>query len=159
VAPDTYRFTEAWGEPAAGERWTLKSSVLNGRDVWDTPLRLTPGEPAEWTLVYTDTPSVLEGSLRDGSGGAVTDASVLVFPADRAYWIAGSRRIRMARPATDATYRVRGLPAGDYFVAAFTDLEPGEWNDPTVLAQASQDALRITLRNGATTRQDLTIQR
>jgi hypothetical protein len=51
------------------------------------------------------------------------------------------------------------LPAGEYFIAALTDLEPGESNDPTLLAQLASAASKVTLRDGATTTQDFRIGR
>ena len=47
------------------------------------------------------------------------------------------------------------MPAGDYFVTAVSDLEPGEWFDPAVLEQLSRSALTITLTEGEKTSQDL----
>jgi hypothetical protein len=42
-------------------------------------------------------------------------------------------------------------------VAALTDLEPGEWNDPALLAQLVAASARVTLRAGETTKQDFRI--
>jgi hypothetical protein len=157
VAPDVYRFTDTWMDAAARNRWTIASAVANGRDVLDSPLRVGAGETLEWVVTYTDAPSQLIGTLRDARGRAAADYSLLVFPADRQYWQPGSRRIRMARPATDGTFSVTGLPPGEYLLAALTDLEPGEWNDPTLLAQLAPSSLGITLRAGTTTTQDVRI--
>jgi len=63
----------------------------------------------------------------------------------------------MTRPATDGTFDIRGLPPGDYLLGALTDLEPGEWHDPTMLDQLSKWAIKVTLREGQTTRQDIRI--
>jgi len=38
-------------------------------------------------------------------------------------------------PATDGALSVKGLPPGEYFLAALADLETGEWNDPALLDQ------------------------
>jgi hypothetical protein len=83
----------------------------------------------------------------------------LTMPGGRllVYPVPGSRRIRMTRPATDGTFIVVGLPAGDYLLAALADLEPGEWNDPTLLAQLAASSLGVTLRERATTTQDVRI--
>ena len=78
----------------------------------------------------------------------------LVFPADRAHWTPGSRRIRMTRPASDGTFTVRGLPPGEYFLAAPLDLETGEWNDPALLDQLVKSSVTVTLREGETTTQN-----
>jgi hypothetical protein len=63
----------------------------------------------------------------------------------------------MTRPATDGAFSVRGVPPGDYLVAALTDLEPGEWNDPALLDQLVVSAVRLTLREGEITRKDFMI--
>jgi hypothetical protein len=152
VVPDTYRFTATWSSPAANV-WTMKSSGANGRESFEAPLRVNPGETLEWTITYTDKPTGLTGVLQDSGGRAATDHYILVFSAERAHWIPGSRRIRMTRPATDGSYSVKGLPPGEYFVAAPTDLEAGEWNDPALLDQLARTSARITLRDGEMTPQ------
>jgi hypothetical protein len=60
----------------------------------------------------------------------------------------------MTRPATDGSYSVKGLPPGEYYLAAPTDLETGEWNDPVLLEQFVRSSAKITLRDGETTTQD-----
>lgn len=157
VTPDTYQFTTAWNSPGALDKWAIKSSAANGRESFEAPLRVNPGETLEWTITYTDKPTTLTGALKDPGGRAATDYYVLVFSADRKHWTPGSRRVRMTRPATDGSYRVRGLPPGEYFLAAPTDLETGEWNDPTLLEQLVRSSSKVTLRDGETTRQDFRV--
>jgi hypothetical protein len=43
---------------------------------------------------------------------------------------------------------VKGLPPGEYSLAAPTDLETGKWNDPVLLEQLVGSSATITLRNG-----------
>ena len=157
VTPDTYQFEAAWTSPVASARWLVKSSTANGRDAFDVPLRVNPGEPLDWTITFTDKPTGVGGVLQDRAGRAATDYFILVFSTDRRYWTPGSRRIRMMRPATDGAFSAKGLPAGDYFLAALTDLEPGEWNDPTLLERIAGSAIKVTLRDGEMTTQDLRI--
>jgi len=45
-------------------------------------------------------------------------------------------------------FMVTGLPAGEYYFAAFADLEPGEWNDPAWLDRMTGSAMMVTLRDG-----------
>ena len=82
---------------------------------------------------------------------------MLLFPADPALWLPGSRRISTSRPATDGVFTFRGMLPGDYYLAALTDLEPGEWNDPTLLGQLVPTAVKITLRDRQTTTQDFRV--
>ena len=94
-------------------------------------------------------------SLPGSSGGRpATEYYILAFSSDRAHWMPGSRRIRMTRPGTDGAFTVKGLPPGEYFLAALLDLETGEWNDPTLLEQIVKSAVKITLREGETTTQN-----
>ncbi len=63
----------------------------------------------------------------------------------------------MTRPATDGSFGIKGLPPGEYFLAALPDLERGEWNDPALLDQLVRSSAWITLRGGETTTQDFRI--
>jgi hypothetical protein len=154
VVPDAYRFVTTWSAPGASEKWTIKSSIANGREALDAPLRVSANEPVEWVVTFTDTPSTLTGTLVNPGGRAATEYYILVFPADRTHWTPGSRRIRMTRPGSDGTFTVKGLPPGEYFLAAPLDLETGEWNDPTLLEQLVKTSVEVTLRDGETTTQN-----
>jgi len=157
IIPDTYQFATSWTSKAATDRWTLKGSVVNGRDAYESPLIITPDDQLDWTVTFTDTPTTLTGVFQDRGGRAAPDYYLLVFSTDKAHWTPGSRRIRMVRPATDGAFAVKGVPAGEYYLAALTDLEPGEWNDPALLEQIRPAAVRVTLRDGETTKQDFRI--
>jgi hypothetical protein len=157
VTPDAYQFVMQWTSPSATGKWTIKSSTANGRESFEAPLRVNPNEPLEWIVTFTDQPTSLSGTLQDRGGRAAPDYYILVFSSDRQHWTPGSRRVRMTRPATDGAFSVKGLPPGDYFVGALTDLEPGEWNDPTLPEQLVGSAVKVTLREGEATRQDLRI--
>ena len=154
VTPDTYRFVMTWNAAAAGDRWTIRASTANGREAFESPLRVSPGEPLEWTVTFTDTPTTLTGTFQGPDGRAATEYYILVFAADRAHWIPGSRRVRTTRPATDGSFTVKGLPPGEYFLAALPDLEPGEWNDAAFLEQLVQSSANVILRDGQTTTQN-----
>jgi len=157
VPPDSYQFVTRWSTSGADDKWTIKSSVANNRDAFESPLRVDPDRPLEWVVTFTDKPAVLTGTLQDRGGRAATDYYVVIFSSDRAHWTPGSRRVRATRPSTDGAFGVKGLPSGEYFIAALTDLEPGEWNDPVLLAQLAAAAAKVTLRDGATTTQNFRI--
>ena len=157
VPPDSYQFVPRWSTTGAEDKWTIMSSTANGRDAFESPLRVDPNRPLEWTVTFTDKPSNLTGVLQDRSGRAATDYFIVVFSSDRSHWTPGSRRVRMLRPATDGAFGAKGLPPGEYFIAALTDLEPGEWNDPALLAQLAAAAATVTMRHGETTKQDFRI--
>jgi hypothetical protein len=54
-------------------------------------------------------------------------------------------------------FTIRFVPPGDYLLAALTDLDTAETNDPALLEQLAKAAARVTLRDGETTRQDFRI--
>ena len=60
---------------------------------------------------------------------------VILFPADRQFWVPQSRRIHVSHPGLDGRYTVRALPAGEYRLAGLTDPEPGRHSDPDLLSQ------------------------
>ena len=157
VIPDTYHFVTTWNAPAANNKWTMKASTANGREAFEAPLRVNPNETVDWTVTYTDKPTSLTGVFQDRGGRAATEYYILVFSADRKHWTPGSRRVRTTRPATDGAFSVKGLPPGEYFLGALTDLETGEWNDPTLLEQLVPSSATVTLRDGETTTKDVRI--
>jgi protocatechuate 3,4-dioxygenase beta subunit len=148
----------AGGAPSAtqGGSWTLKASVVNGRDTLDFPLELRPNEnPSGVLLTFTDQTQTLSGTLQDATGRPTPDFTIIVFAADKQYWTPQARRIASTRPGTDGKYTFRGLPPGDYRITAVTDVEPGEWYDPAFLAQLANASIPVTLGEGQTKTQDL----
>jgi hypothetical protein len=49
----------------------------------------------------------------------------------------------------------RGLPPGDYYLAAVTDAETGEWFDPAFLESLVPASLKVVIRQGQTTTQNV----
>jgi hypothetical protein len=63
--------------------------------------------------------------------------------------------VQQVRPASDGSYRLPGLPAGEYYVGAVTTLDLEDLFDPLFLTQVVPLAFRITLAEGETRQQDL----
>ncbi len=121
------------------DAWRLVSATVGGREVLDAPIEIRSGETvSDLVLRFTNRPSELGGRLQTSAGQAAPAFSIIVFSIDRAFWTPSSRRVRQTRPATDGVFSVKGLPAGDYYIAALTDVEPGEWYDPAFLVAARQ---------------------
>jgi hypothetical protein len=77
------------------------------------------------------------------------DYAVLAFAVDESQWYQGTRFRKRATPAVDGTFSIEGLPSGDYFVVATeAPRDPGEWQDPDVLAKLSTRATRVRLADG-----------
>jgi hypothetical protein len=150
-----------FGDPAALRGlsgWVLDSAMLNGRDVSVVPLDLQ-ADVSGLVLTLTDHPSDLAGTVRDAQGRADGGAAILAFPVSSQDWVdtgAAPRRLQKVRPATDGSYHVLGLPAGEYFVVAVPDEQSADWPDPAFLQGASRRAVRVMLAHGEHKMQDLT---
>jgi len=62
------------------------------------------------------------------------------------------------RPASDGRFSVADLPAGDYLIAALTDVEPDEWKRAEFLGQLVAAGVKVTIRDGERTVQDLRLR-
>jgi hypothetical protein len=136
--------------------FVLKSAMLNGKDVADEPIDVRQGsEIKDLVVTFTDRLSEISGTLQDAAGKPVVGFPIIVFSTNRAAWTFGSRRIAQAHPASDGTYKVQGLPAGEYYVCALTDLDPSDLYDPAFLDQLAPASFKITLADGEKKTQNL----
>ena len=162
LSPGRYRLSTAGSVLATfapTERiggWTLKSVMSGGRDVADTGFELKESV-SNVVVTFTDRPSELSGTVFDQTGRVTPEFPIVVFSTDRIYWVNGSRRVKQARPASDGTFNVTGLPAGEYFICAVTAVEQSELADPAFLEQlaASNYKIKIAIREGQKIQQDL----
>ena len=154
----------SFGASADQLKWSLQSVLVDGRDITDLPLEVTADTPPkEIVVTYTDRWQEITGRLQLANGAPATDYAIVVFPADRNYWIYESRRIAVARPSTTGQFTFGGpgpasLPPGNYLIAALTDIERGEQFDATFLAALLPQSIPITLAAGERKRQDLAIK-
>jgi hypothetical protein len=135
----------------APDGWQLEAVHLEGRDVIDTPLEFRGEASIEHVvLLLTDQLTELTGTVQDEAGDALTDFTVVAFPSDERLWQPRSRHILASRPDQNAQYRLRGLPPGDYLLAAVEIVEEGEWFEPRFLEELRRRATRVTLRGRET---------
>jgi protocatechuate 3,4-dioxygenase beta subunit len=136
--------------------WTLKSVTVAGRDVTDEPIELRSGHDVDnVTIVMTDRSTEISGTVRDGSGTGVAAMAVIAFSTDREQWRPQSRSIQAVRTGQNGTYRLRGLPPGDYRIIATEDVEQGEWFDPAFLERVLPSSEKISLTEGEKKTHDL----
>jgi hypothetical protein len=154
IVPAVYLFT------ATIPGWTMTSAILNGRDVADTPFDIPAGAPTSGLVVtFTDRPAEVSGVLYDAAGRPTSDLSIVLFAADSTMWFTGSRRTRpIVRPASDGRFTFGGLVAGDYLLAALTDVSPNDLNDAAFLREVAAAAIKITVADGERKTQDLRIK-
>jgi hypothetical protein len=159
LMPGTYRMTAT--VPSTGfsatSRWSLGAVLVDDRDVLDSGLVVEPGRSLTGlTVTFTDQTSEISGTLTDPAGAPVSDLTILVFSTDKAAWSMGSRRMRPpAQPGSDGVFRFTGLPSGEYFLAAVTDLAQDDWGDPAFMEQVAAAAIRVTVGEGEKKVQDI----
>lgn len=146
-------------QPNAPRGWYLKSVMLDGDDITETPVPLVAGTNiAGVRVLLTQAMSTLTGGVRDDRGALVLDATVIVFPDDDRRW-SSTRRIRTSRPDTQGRFEMTGLPPGtDYRIAAVQGLEDGQAYDPEFLAGLRDRAERLSLAENETKTVDLRLR-
>jgi hypothetical protein len=154
VVPGDYRLRATSGTSG----WWPRTALLGGRDVLDTHLTVTDRESiANLRVTMTDRAGEVTGTLQDAMSQPTADYTVILFPSDRRYWLPLSRRIHGTRPATDGRFRFDDLPAGDYRLAAVTDVETGMWYDPDFLSPLLAASVPVPLSEGEQRVQNLRV--
>ncbi|HEY6358487.1 MAG TPA: carboxypeptidase-like regulatory domain-containing protein, partial [Vicinamibacterales bacterium] len=141
--------------------WFFRSAMVNGKDMADTPIDIDGSGLSDVVVTFTNQPTVVSGSVTVDETGVVAGAppralTVIVFPTDQNFWpkyAFSPRRLRTAGVSSTLAYRIAGLPAGEYFVAA--SASHIDFTDPKVLDFLSRTATRVMLVEGETRAQNV----
>jgi hypothetical protein len=160
VTPGRYLLAAASAPSAVavpGTTWQIQSAMVGGVDAVDAPFEVKAGQNIDnVVLSFTDTTGEISGTLSDATGKPTSDFSVIVFSTNKAFWIPRSRRLKQpVRAGTDGKFKVTGLAAGDYYLAALTDFEPADVTNPVFLEQLQVSAIKVTLADGEKKTQDV----
>ena len=164
IAPGLYRFLAQPGflgnlspsAVASAGGWVVKSAMVGGRDIADAVLEVKAGEDVSGVVVtFTDQPTELSGRVYDQAGRVTADFPIVIVSTDRTTWVSDSRRVQVVRPATDGRFVATGLPAGEYYLAAVTAIEPDQLVDPSFLEQLAAVAIRLAIADGEKKTQDV----
>lgn len=156
IIPGTYRVTVSLPGLGRPGNWYLRSAIVKGQDTADVPVTIAPNELIHGALVtLSDRPAQLSGTVQNTAGGAANEYTVILFPADASLWLPQSRRVQGIRPSADGAFTFRGLPPGDYLLAAIDDVEPNEWFDPGLLRRLVATAMKIAVAEGEEKVQDI----
>jgi hypothetical protein len=151
-----------WGTFAANAMprgWYLKAVRIDGIDVTDG-FEFVAGRNVNGVEIeLTNQPSEISGTARGSKGEALDDYTVLVFAQDVARRRGVTRYFATARPDAAGTFRVLGLPSGDYFAVAVAYADSDSSADPDFLETLVKDASAFTLRDGAASVLDLKMVR
>jgi hypothetical protein len=155
VVPSTYRLN------ATMTGWIMKSARIGDRDVTNAIFEVKPGEDlSNLVVTFSDAPSEVTGVLYDAANRPSSDLSMVLFSTSPDLWFDGSRHTRPpVRPASDGRFTFSGLAPGDYFLAALTDVSPGDLANPQFLEQVAASAIKVSVSLGEKKIQDLKIAR
>lgn len=139
--------------------WAIKSIVVNGKDVTETPIDAANGESfSNVVLTITNAGATINGAITDGQGQPSAGAAVLMFPTDPAAWTdfgLWPPRIRTTSASNTGAFTFAARPAGDYYVIALPAADIDAWQAPDFFKKAAPRATRVTVGWGETKTLDL----
>ena len=137
--------------------WMVDAVRLDGNDVTDTGVEFKTGDPVSGVeIVMTARPSEISGTVKGANGALAKDYTVVIFSTNADKWTAPAGRYVMAgRPDQQGRFRVRNLPAGDYYAIALEYIEQGTWGDPELLERMKPKATRLSVQKGENKMLDL----
>jgi len=138
--------------------WYLHAVRLHDLDVTDNGFDVSSSGVSDVVVELTTKQSGATGKVLDENGQPLRDVWVVMFAQDPQRWGMPTRYVSATRPNLNDVYTAQ-VPAGDYFIAALTDIEPGEWSDPDVLATLRDRAMRVTIVDGERKTVDLKLAR
>jgi hypothetical protein len=143
VVPGRYLFRPS------GTDWLLKSVMVNGRDHLDEPLDLSDQDSVYGIVItLTNAGAGLSGTVNARGNTGPVRSAVILFPRESTLWSnygLTPRRVFAVRTATDGSYQIRNIPAGDYHVLAVPDDRLHGWRESGFFERFSQRSERITL--------------
>ena len=132
--------------------WALKAVRFGERDVTDAPIDIAAGAgEIALRLVIGRVITRLAGRTLADPATPHPGGTVVVFSADSAQWLPGSRFVRATRTGNDGRFEIVGLPPGAYLAAATDFVMDGAWEDPDFLRSLSARSVKIMLAEGDTT--------
>lgn len=142
VRPGRVRVELAGSAPG----WYVSRILLGSRDVTDEGIELrSDTQVNDIRVCLTRQVSVISGDASDAAGRPARDYVVSIFAKNDTEWGFRSRRVAAAKSDQEGRFVLRGLPAGEYYVAALDYLEQGEAGDPEVLQAIRDNARLITI--------------
>jgi hypothetical protein len=159
IGPGRYTLNVTFPAAAEAGPWKLRSATASGRSLQDDAIELGPGvDVRDVTVRFSDELTQISGSLQGATGQVITEYYIVAIPTDKSLWRPRSRRILSVRPATDGRFVFNDLPAGEYTIAALTDLDPVDLWDTAFLTQIAAAGAPVAVADGEKKVHDLRIR-
>lgn len=128
---------------------TLKSVLLGGEDITDTPHEFKDGERV--TIVLTTHTAIVQGTVTDDKGAPATEVSLMMFSDDKTTWHGNSVRTRRSGVDQIGQFKLQQVLPGTYLIVAM----PREslmlpLTDPSTFEQYSKYATPVVVGDGET---------
>ena len=140
--------------------WQVKSVTIGGRDVTHQAIDTSGGRISGLVVTLTNRPVEIAGTVRDTQGALAPDSVVVLFPAEPSQWTdygQSAPRFRSVTVRNDGTYRLKGVPAGEYLAVALPGTNTRAWQVPGFFKRVESAATRVTIGWGETRTQDLRV--
>ena len=105
-----------------------------------------------------DEGGVLIGALNPEYVDVVAISDIRPYNVHRAiHGDQSSPAVQAVRPGVDGKYAIKDLPAGEYLLAAVTDIDQNEWQDPAFLERLQPASIKVTIADGEKKTLDLRV--
>jgi len=111
--------------------WYVKRIQRRGGDITDLPIRFDYNELAQdFDITLTDRTSILRGYVTPPGRDDLQSYAVVAFSTNPLHWRTQSRFIRLTYPDDIGAFEFRGLPPGQYYLAATREIDQSDLGDP-----------------------------
>jgi hypothetical protein len=134
--------------------WSVAAIDAAGEDALSTPLQIRDDHVVPvLTITLIDQSTAVSGFVRNATGQADGDATVVIFSASSA--AGSSARPYTTRASRFGHFTVTHLPPGNYFIAAIDDADSVGWESAARRPAIRRGASSLTLKPGETKIVDL----
>ena len=147
VAPSTY-VVNMLHQPSGT---CVKSIRYGNQDALHSPLDLTGGAAGNLDVVLSSKVATITGTVKNAKDEVVAGVVVSVWP--RVPEMAGG--VKSGSFDQKGNFQILDLGPGDYFAAAWEDIDPGLVEYPGFLARFQNEAVAVTLEEGGRASVDL----
>jgi len=129
--------------------WVIRSIHANGIDVTDAIEVKANQNISGIDVELTNKLTTVVGVVTDTRGDAVKRYTAIAFAQDRNKWT-NPRYTSSGYPGADGRFTMRGLPSGEYYIAAVDTLDPGQERDAALFERLRASATAFSLNDAET---------